>query len=182
MSSPSKDGFHAPRVVSLHDRREEDRLSGRHHGGRSADGVLGSGCHRGVSRRCREDNIEELLAAGDHAFLPDGRCRRGRCGGRLALLQPLPKLVTVQYPDPGGPVLVGTLYHLIVAAAGTPRAIVDKLNAALNTALTTDDVKRRLSIEGAEALPVSPDAHAADIAAEETKWSEIIRKSGMKAE
>jgi hypothetical protein len=48
--------------------------------------------------------------------------------------------------------------------------------------LASDDVKQRLAVEGAEALPVNPDAYAADIAAEETKWSEIIRKSGMKAE
>ena len=45
-------------------------------------------------------------------------------------------------------------------------------------ALANDEVKTRLAVEGAEALPVSPDEYAADIAAEETKWSEIIRKVG----
>jgi len=99
-------------------------------------------------------------------------------GGKRSAL--FPELPTVA--EGGLPGYEAVLHYGIVAAAGTPRPIVDKLNAALNAALATDDVKRRLAVEGAEALPVSPDAHAADIAAEETKWSEIIRKSGMKAE
>jgi tripartite-type tricarboxylate transporter receptor subunit TctC len=74
------------------------------------------------------------------------------------------------------------LHYGIVAPAGTPRPAIEKLNAALNTALTNDEVKRRLAVEGAEVMPVSPDEYAADIAKEEAKWSEIIRKSGMKAE
>jgi tripartite-type tricarboxylate transporter receptor subunit TctC len=60
--------------------------------------------------------------------------------------------------------------------------VVGKLNAALNAALATEDVRKRLALEGAEALPVSPTEHDADIAAEEAKWSAIIRKSGLKAE
>jgi tripartite-type tricarboxylate transporter receptor subunit TctC len=60
--------------------------------------------------------------------------------------------------------------------------VVDKLNAALNAALTSEEVKQRLSVDGAEPLPSTPDQYAADIASEETKWSEIIRKAGMKAE
>jgi len=59
--------------------------------------------------------------------------------------------------------------------------LIEKLNAALNAALANDDVKRRLSVEGAEALPVSPNAYAVDIAKEEAKWSEIIRKAGGRA-
>ena len=73
-------------------------------------------------------------------------------------------------------------HYGIVAPAGTPRPVVEKLNAALNAALANGEVKRRLAVEGAEALPVSPDEYAADIAKEEAKWSEIIRKSGMKAD
>ena len=96
---------------------------------------------------------------------------------RSALFPDLPTVA-----EGGLPGYEAVLHYGIVAAAGTPRPIIDRLNAALNVALATDDVKRRLAVEGAEALPVSPDDHAADIAAEETKWSEIIRKSGMKAE
>jgi len=90
-----------------------------------------------------------------------------------------PDLPTVAEALPG---YEAVLHYGIVAPAGTPRPIVEKLNAALNAALATEDIKRRLAPEGAEALPVRPEEHDADIAAEEAKWSEIIRKSGMKAE
>ena len=91
-----------------------------------------------------------------------------------------PDLPTVA--EPGLPGYEAVLHYGIVAPAGTPRPVIEKLNAALNAALANDDVKRRLSVEGAEALPVSPDAYAADIAKEEAKWSEIIRKAGVKGE
>jgi len=94
--------------------------------------------------------------------------------------QLFPDLPTVA--EAGLPGYEAVLHYGIVAPAGTPTAVVEKLNAALNAALANDDVKRRLAVEGAEALPVSPGEHAADIAREEAKWSEIIRKSGMKAD
>ena len=49
-------------------------------------------------------------------------------------------------------------------------------------ALADDEVRRRLATDGAEALPSSPQEYAADIASEEAKWSEIIRKAGIKGE
>jgi tripartite-type tricarboxylate transporter receptor subunit TctC len=98
-------------------------------------------------------------------------------GKRSALFPELPTVAEAALPG-----YEAVLHYGIVAPAGTPRPVVEKLNAALNGALATEDVKRRLGLEGAEALPVLPEEHDADIAAEEKKWSEIIRKSGMKAE
>jgi tripartite-type tricarboxylate transporter receptor subunit TctC len=98
-------------------------------------------------------------------------------GKRSALFPELPTVAEAALPG-----YEAVLHYGIVAPAGTPRPVVEKLNAALNTALATEDVKRRLALEGAEALPVRPEEHDADIAAEEAKWSEIVRKSGMKAE
>jgi tripartite-type tricarboxylate transporter receptor subunit TctC len=74
------------------------------------------------------------------------------------------------------------LHYGIVAPAGTPREIVDKLNGALNGALANDEVKKKLAVEGAETLPTTPNEYAADITKEEAKWSEIIRKAGVKGE
>ncbi len=91
-----------------------------------------------------------------------------------------PDLPTVA--EAGLPGYEAVLHYGIVAPAGTPRPVVEKLNAALNAALGSGEVKRRLAVEGAEALPVSPDEYTSDIAKEEAKWSEIIRKSGMKAD
>ena len=98
-----------------------------------------------------------------------------------AMRSPLfPDLPTVA--EAGLPGYEAVLHYGIVAPAGTPRPVVEKLNVALNAALASDDVKRRLAVEGAEALPISPDEYAADIAKEESKWSAIIRKSGMRAD
>ena len=74
------------------------------------------------------------------------------------------------------------LHYGIVAPAGTPRPVIDKLNAALRAAVNSEELKSRLAAEGAEPLASSPDEYAADIDREETKWSAIVKKSGAKAE
>jgi tripartite-type tricarboxylate transporter receptor subunit TctC len=74
------------------------------------------------------------------------------------------------------------LHYGIVAPAGTPRPIVDKLNAALREALASPDTRERMAKDGTEPLPSTPDEYAADIDREETKWSAIVRKSGAKVE
>jgi tripartite-type tricarboxylate transporter receptor subunit TctC len=74
------------------------------------------------------------------------------------------------------------LHYGIVAPAGTPRPVIDKLNAAMRTALATREVQTRIETDGAEAFPSTPEQYAADIDREETKWSEIVRRSGAKAE
>ena len=51
------------------------------------------------------------------------------------------------------------LTYGIVAPAGTPRPIVDKLNKVLRDALATDEVKRRLAQEGVEPMPTTPEEH-----------------------
>ena len=68
--------------------------------------------------------------------------------------QLFPDLPTVA--EAGLPGYEAVLHYGIVAPAGTPRPVVEKLNAALNAALASDEVKRRLAVEGAEALPLEP--------------------------
>src|SRR5499426_945518 len=59
-----------------------------------------------------------------------------------------------------------------------PPAIVARLNAALNTALASPDVRARLAVDGAEPLPSTPEEYGADIDREETQWSKVVRESG----
>jgi tripartite-type tricarboxylate transporter receptor subunit TctC len=91
-----------------------------------------------------------------------------------------PQLPTVAEAGLGG--YESVLHYGIVAPAGTPRPIIDKLNAALRDALNAPDTKERMATDGTEPLPSTPDEYAADIDREETKWSAIVRKSGAKAE
>jgi tripartite-type tricarboxylate transporter receptor subunit TctC len=99
-------------------------------------------------------------------------------GARRAPL--FPELPTIA--EAGLPGYESVLHYGIVAPAGLPRPIVDRLNAALRGALAVPDVRERLAADGAEVLPSTPEAYAADIAAEEAKWSEVVRKAGIKAE
>jgi tripartite-type tricarboxylate transporter receptor subunit TctC len=74
------------------------------------------------------------------------------------------------------------LRYGLVAPAGTPPAIIARLNKELNAALASGDVKQRLANEGAEALPGTAEAYAADIDKEETKWSALVRKLNLKVD
>jgi tripartite-type tricarboxylate transporter receptor subunit TctC len=74
------------------------------------------------------------------------------------------------------------LHYGLVAPAGTPRPIVERLNAALRAALTDATLRERLAREGAVPLPSTPEEYAADIEAEEKKWGKIVRDAGVKAE
>ena len=56
-------------------------------------------------------------------------------------------------------------WYGIVAPAGTPAAIVERLNAEINRALATPELKARLEVEGAEAAPETPAAFGALIVA-----------------
>jgi tripartite-type tricarboxylate transporter receptor subunit TctC len=92
----------------------------------------------------------------------------------------LPDLPTVA--EAALPGYEAVLHYGIVAPAGTPRAIVDKLNAALNAALAESEVRARIAADGAEPLPGTPEDYGADIDREETKWSRIVKLSGAKVE
>jgi tripartite-type tricarboxylate transporter receptor subunit TctC len=75
-----------------------------------------------------------------------------------------------------------SLYYGLVAPAGTPRPIIDKLNETLRAALRSDEVKKQLAQDGTEITPSTPEEYAAFIDKEETKWSQLVKQSGAKEE
>lgn len=91
-----------------------------------------------------------------------------------------PELPTVS--EAGLPGYEAGLHYGIVAPAGTPAPAIAKLNAALNAALADPALGSRLAADGDETLPGTPQAYAADIAAEQTKWSAVIKRSGITAQ
>lgn len=70
----------------------------------------------------------------------------------------------------------------LLAPAGTPKAIVEKLNRELNAVLDEPDTQKRLLAIGAEIMKSTPDEFAAHIKAENTKWGDLVRQSGAKLE
>jgi tripartite-type tricarboxylate transporter receptor subunit TctC len=109
----------------------------------------------------------------------DGKVRALAVTGaqRSGVLADLPTVA-----EAGLPGYESVLHYGIVAPAGTPRPVIDKLNGALRDALNAADTRERMAADGTEPLPSTPDEYAADIDREETKWSAIVRKAGAKAE
>jgi tripartite-type tricarboxylate transporter receptor subunit TctC len=73
-----------------------------------------------------------------------------------------------------------SLYYGLAGPAGMPRPIVDKLNSALRSALASDDVKQRLTNDGTDVTPSTPEEYAAFIDKDEAKWSKTVKASGAK--
>ena len=72
-------------------------------------------------------------------------------------------------------------WYGIAAPAGTPPAIVNRLNAEINASLNTPEVSARLRQDGAEPSPTTPEAFGQLIQREVTRWSELIRAAGVTA-
>jgi tripartite-type tricarboxylate transporter receptor subunit TctC len=70
----------------------------------------------------------------------------------------------------------------LLAPAGTPRAVIERLNKELNAVLATDEIRKRLALEGGEPIPGPPEAYAADIEREEARWSKLVTAIGLKGE
>jgi tripartite-type tricarboxylate transporter receptor subunit TctC len=90
---------------------------------------------------------------------------------------------------PGVPPIASTLadfeaiqWYGIVAPAGTPAEIVQRLNAEVNRALATPVVKARLEAEGAEPAAITPAAFGALIGSEIARWKPVVERAGMRPE
>lgn len=70
----------------------------------------------------------------------------------------------------------------VVAPAGTPTNIVQRLHAELQAILGSQEVKSILSEQGAEAVSVGPEPFARFIRAEVQRWGEVIKQSGVKVD
>src|SRR5215831_9900707 len=70
----------------------------------------------------------------------------------------------------------------VIAPAHLPRPIVDKLNAAINKALTMPNFKARFAQIGDEPAGGTPEEFVKVIAADSAKWKDVVERSGAKFE
>jgi tripartite-type tricarboxylate transporter receptor subunit TctC len=103
----------------------------------------------------------------------------------IAVLSPtrfslLPDVPTAN--ESGLPGFESVLHYGLLAPAGTPRPIIERLNTALRGLVGTEQVKQRILAEGGDPLTSTPEEYAKDIDSEETKWGTLVRKLNLKVE
>jgi tripartite-type tricarboxylate transporter receptor subunit TctC len=84
--------------------------------------------------------------------------------------------------ESGLPNFEAVLHYGLLAPAGTPKPIVDRLNKELRVLVANEEVQKRIHAEGGDPLMSSPEEYADDIDKEETKWGTLIRKLGLRVE
>lgn len=98
----------------------------------------------------------------------------------LSRLTQIPNVPTLD--ESGVKNFVSISWSGVVAPAGTPSAIIEKLNTAINAELKSGDMLGTLLRLGAEVKAGTPADFAAFIADEAPKWADVIKSSGMKLE
>ena len=96
---------------------------------------------------------------------------------RVPAFPDVPTLAEVGVP--GGE--AGAWQGLMVPAR-TPRAVIDRLNAEVNKALQSPDVRAQLALQGTEPLGGSVDAYSAYLDQELVRWSQVVKASGVTLE
>jgi tripartite-type tricarboxylate transporter receptor subunit TctC len=91
----------------------------------------------------------------------------------------MPQLPTVAETVPG---YEATAWFGIGMPKGTPREIIDKVNAAVNRALADPKLRERLAELGGKPIPGTPEDFGKVIADETAKWAKVVVASGAKVE
>jgi tripartite-type tricarboxylate transporter receptor subunit TctC len=92
-------------------------------------------------------------------------------------LRTLPDLVSAQETLPG---FEAYEWNGVFVPAGTPKDIIDKLNAGLNAVLRQPDIVARLQSLNVEFKENTPDEFRAFVAAETEKWGRVVREANIK--
>ena len=109
----------------------------------------------------------------------DGRLRAivVTSGKRSTFAPDVPTLAEAGVPD-----FTSDYISIVMAPAGTPKPIVDLLNAEIVKTLKLPDVKERLAALRLEPVGSAPDELAARIKSETEKWSKLVREANIKVE
>jgi len=92
----------------------------------------------------------------------------------------LPAIPT--FAEAGVKEIVVVNWYGLIAPAGTPRAVVDRIAAEATKAMRSPDMMKSLLAEGSEAVGSKPEEFAAHIRAEHGQWSRVIKQAGIRAE
>ncbi len=134
-------------------------------------------------------SVTDLLAGqvdatftGSPALLPHVKSGRLRAlavssAQRIPALPDVPTVAESGYPG-----FEADQWYGVVAPAGTPVAVVARLNAEINKALTLPDVAQQMAVEGALPMPGTPQVFAALIQRELPRWAQVVKAGNFKPE
>lgn len=91
-----------------------------------------------------------------------------------------PDLPTIS--EAGIPGYQVTIWTGLMAPARTPRPIIDKLNSEIVRILNLPETRQRFAGMGADVTPTSPEDMRAFLESETTRWANVVRKAGIRAE
>jgi tripartite-type tricarboxylate transporter receptor subunit TctC len=94
---------------------------------------------------------------------------------RSDVLPGVPTLLELGLPD-----TIAENWQGVVAPAGTPHAVIARLNRAFLDAVNDTDVRRQLRENGVTVAATSPEAFGRLIASETERWGRVIREKGIK--
>ncbi len=124
----------------------------------------------------------QLVLSGIGTMLPQVR------GGRLKALavtsadrSPLaPEIPTVK--ESGLPNYVATTWYGLLAPAGTPRPVIDRLSKESGTLLADAGFKTQLAPQGVVLTPTTPEEFGTFLREEVAKWAKVVKDTGAKVE
>jgi len=123
----------------------------------------------------------QATAAGTPPLMPHVKSGKLRviAVGSPTRLSSLPEVPTVA--EQGYPGFETTQWYGINAPAKTPAAIIKRVADEAAKAAKLPSVAERLALDDAEAVGSTPQEYASYIASEQARWSEVVRKAGIKA-
>lgn len=116
------------------------------------------------------------------AVIPHARAGRLRA---LAVTTPRRSSMAPEIPtiaEAGLPGFDVTTWYGLMFPSGTPKEMIDKLNAAAGKAMAHPDVKRRFAKTDLEPTSTTPEAFGAYVRREVEKWAKVVRESGIPIE
>jgi tripartite-type tricarboxylate transporter receptor subunit TctC len=96
---------------------------------------------------------------------------------RFSLLPDVPT-----FDESGLPGFEAVLHYGLLAPAGTPKAIVDRLSDELRKLVDLPEVQKQIHNEGGDPMTSTAGEYVTDIDKEERKWSGLVKKLGLKVE
>jgi tripartite-type tricarboxylate transporter receptor subunit TctC len=124
----------------------------------------------------------QLTMTGAPAVLPHARVGTLRALGvssvqRVAAMSDIPTIA-----EQGLPGFEASQWYGILAPAGTPQPIVERLNVEIRKAMTDPEIVAALAREGADVWVTSPEEFRAFIAQEIPRWADIVRRAKIRLE